>query len=372
MPSAPKPYVVIVAGGTGTRLWPLSKKSQPKQFLDLFGEGSFIKSVYQRATTITDPEKVFIVAPSPYSVFFDQYLPQFPKQNFMAEPEKKGTTAAYGYTAVYIKQIDPDAVIHVLAADDYINDPARYQRMLNTANDLARFHDKVVIYGAKPRYPYPGYGYVQVNAQSKKSDNDIDIYEVKSYHEKPEASLAETYTRQGDYFWHCFGFTIKVNNLLEIIAQYDPATYAVLGQIETDLKLPSRLEEFNLSKHYANLVESNIENKILENLDQDVTMVTMEDSWSDVGSWDHVFEIASEKIKLQANGNLAIGDTSKVFLVDSSHNLVRPFDKPVCLVGVKDLVVVATDTVTLICSRQEAQKVKQMVNLLKEGHKELI
>lgn len=372
MSTSKKPFVVIVAGGTGTRLWPLSKKNQPKQFLDLFGEGSFIKSVYQRVKLITDIDKIFIVAPGPYSVFFDQYLPEFPKQNFMAEPEKKGTTAAYGYTAIYIKQIDPDAVIHVLAADDYIKDNSRYQRMLEEACTIAAEQNELVIYGAKPRYPYSGYGYIQVDIKTKKNHNDIDTYQVKSFHEKPEISIAENYLRQGDYFWHCFGFTVRVSRLLEIIAKYDPATYAVLGQIEADLKLPSRLEEFNLTKHYSKLIESNIENKILENLDQTITMVTMEDSWSDVGSWDHVFEIASDKMKLQPNGNIAIGDASKIFLIDSLHNLVRPADKPICLVGVKDLVVVATDTVILICSRQEAQKVKKMVNLLKEGHSGLL
>jgi mannose-1-phosphate guanylyltransferase len=153
MGSISSPFVIIVAGGTGTRLWPLSNKKRPKQFLDLFGDGSFIQTVYKRTQEITPKEKIFIVAPAPYVAYLDQYLPDFPKTNFMAEPEKKGTTAAYGYAAIFIKQLDPNATIHVLAADDYIVDNQRYKQMFDAAKVYPKIK-KRSHHGAPPRNPY--------------------------------------------------------------------------------------------------------------------------------------------------------------------------------------------------------------------------
>lgn len=367
MGSISSPYVIIVAGGTGTRLWPLSNKKRPKQFLDLFNDGSFIQTVYKRVQNITPKEKVFIVAPAPYSAYLDQYLPDFPKENFMAEPEKKGTTAAYGYAAIFIKQLDPNATIHVLAADDYIADSQRYKQMLDTAQTLAEEKEAVVIYGAPPRSPYPGYGYVKIDKGTKTSNGVIDFYQVSGYHEKPDEAKATEYLRSGDYLWHCFGFTVKVSKLLSVIAKYDPATYEILLDVEKDLRLPARLEEFNLGRHYAKILESNIENKVLENLDQPLLVVTMESTWSDVGSWDHVYEILVNQKK-----DLNMKSPGMVYSIDSENNLVNNQGNPIALVGVHDLVVVVTNTATLICQRDQAQKVKQMVNLLKEKNPELL
>lgn len=290
----------------------------------------------------------------------------------MAEPAKKGTTAAYGYTAVYIKQLDPAATLHVLAADDYLEDDARYHRMLATAQVVSGQNDAVVIYGAPPRYPNPGYGYVRVDRAKKQTQEGIDYYSVVGFHEKPPLEKAQEYQRQGDYFWHCFGFTVSVGKLLKTIAKYDPNTYQVLLEIEADLKLPARLEEFNLSRHYAKLVESDIENKILENLDQPLFMVTMEDAWSDIGTWDHVFEIKSKTEKPDENGNFVMNEKENAYFIGAKNNLVFAGQKPLALVGVADLVVVETDEVTLVCSRRGAQAVKQMVNLLKEKRPDLV
>ncbi len=241
MAGAPKDvFVIIVAGGTGTRLWPLSRKKRPKQFLNIFGDKSFIQQVYQRTQKLVKPDHIFIVAPENYSEYIKQYLPEFPLTNFMGEPVKKGTTAAYGYTATYIKQLNPDAILHIIAADDYILDEAKYSNALGQSARIVEEKDSLVIYGVKPADPNTGYGYVQVLLPSKTEEGGVECYLVKTFHEKPDLTTAAQYLQAGDYFWHVFGFTVSVGKLLSLIDQYDPPTGAVLKEIEADMKLPSR------------------------------------------------------------------------------------------------------------------------------------
>lgn len=355
-------YVVIVAGGTGTRLWPLSRKKRPKQFLNIFGKNSFIQQVYQRTLKVASADHIFIVAPENYSEYIKQYLPEFPLTNFMGEPEKKGTTAAYGYTATYIKQLNPNAILHILAADDYIVDENIYAKALDCAANIVTEKDTLVIYGAKPAGPNTGYGYVQVDLSSKQTENGIDSYLVKSFHEKPILEIAKQYLQSGDYFWHVFGFTITVDKLLNLIDQHDPSTGKVLKELEQDMKLPARLEAPRLASHYAKLVESDIDTQILEKASLPTYMVALEDSWSDVGTWDHVYELKEK----DGNGNVIIGDKEKLFSIDSTNCLVIPGVKPIALVGSTNLIVVDAGDIVLICDKTKAQDVKKLVNLLKE------
>ncbi|MEK7524956.1 MAG: sugar phosphate nucleotidyltransferase [Patescibacteria group bacterium] len=361
MARAPEEYVIIVAGGTGTRLWPLSRKARPKQFLNIFGDQSFIQTVYRRALKITPQKRVFIVAPEDYSAYLKQYLPEFPQENFMGEPVKKGTTAAYGYTAVYIKQLNPDAILHIIAADDYLEDESKYVKALKEAAKIALAKDALVIYGVKPRDPNTGYGYVQVDLGSRDHDG-TDSYLVKSFHEKPIRAEAERYLQSGDYFWHVFGFTVTVSKLLALIAEYDPATSQVLDQIESDLKLPARLEAEKLKEHYLKFVESNIDNQVLEKMTGATYMVVFEETWSDVGTWDHVYAL----MKKDDCGNVIIGDKKKIFCVGAMNSLLIPGKNPLALVGVNNLVVIDAGDVLLICDKTKAQDVKKLVNLLQE------
>ncbi len=362
MAAAHEEFVVIVAGGTGTRLWPWSRKNLPKQFLKLFGNQSFLEQVYQRAQKVVDSKNIFIVAPESYSQFISQYLPDFPLTNFMGEPTKKGTTAAYGYTATYIKQLNPNAIVHIIAADDYIIDINRYRRSLGLAAQLVKEKDCQVIYGVKPRDPNPGYGYVKVKLKDWRQQGEIEAYGVESFHEKPPLETAKQYLTDKSYFWHTFGFTITVSKLLSLIQTYDPETAKVLEAIEADLKLPSRIEQVRLAEHYQKLKESNIENQILEKELTNTYMVTLEETWSDIGTWDHIFSLKEKN----SEGNVLMGDEGKIFSIGTVNSLISAGKKPIALIGVEDLIVVDTNDILLICAKEKAQDVKKMVNLLKE------
>ena len=357
-------YVVIVAGGTGTRLWPVSRKCRPKQFLSLVGKENFIQKVYSRAKKITSPENIFIVAPEHYSKFLTEYIPEFPLTNFMGEPAKKGTTAAYGYCAVYIKQLNPKAILHIIAADDYIRDEEKYAKALALATKQVSEGQGLVIYGVKPRNPYTGYGYVQVDLSSKVSGDASDLYTVTSFHEKPPLETAKQYLLSGDYFWHCFGFTVTVKQLLDLIETHDPDTHQVLLEIEADLKLPGRLESIALKAHYEKIKESNIENQILEKSSLKTSMITLEDEWGDVGTWDHVYEVMEK----DENGNVIKGNQADIFSIDSQNNLLIMKNKPIALVGVKNLAVIDTEDVILICNLEKSQDVKKLVEYLKTNN----
>src|SRR3989344_3105570 len=290
MARAAEEYVIIVAGGTGTRLWPLSRKARPKKFLNILGDRSFMQTVYRRALKIAPQKRVFIVAPEDYSAYLKQYLPEFPQENFMGEPVKKGTTAAYGYTATYIKQLNPDAVLHIIAADDYLEDENKYAKALKEAAKIALAKDALVIYGVKP------------------------------------------------------------------------ATSRVLEQIESDLKPPSRLEAEKLKRHYLQFVESSIDNQVLEKMIETTHMVVLEENWSDVGTWDHVWALK----KKDGSGNVVIGDRENIYSVGALNNLVIPGQKPLALVGVTNLVIIDAGDILLVCDKTKAQDVKKLVNLLKE------
>ena len=355
-------YVVIVAGGIGTRLWPWSRKKQPKQFLRLFQGQTMLEQVYLRVQNIVPVANIFIVAPEEYSPLLSQYLPSFPSTNFLAEPTKKGTTAAYGYAAINIKQLNPDAIIHIIAADDYIVDIDRYQRSFSFSAHLVRTNSALVIYGVKPTDPNPGYGYIKVDLNTKATQNSVDAYRVIEFHEKPSRQVAQAYISDPSYFWHTFGFSVSVTKMLELIKVHDPATYVVMEQIEADLRQPSRLEQARLKEHYGNLQTSNIEEKILESEAPATYMVVLEETWSDVGTWDHVYNLKPK----DQQGNLIIGDPNNVYTIGVSNSLIVTATKPLALVGVDNLVVVDTDDVTLICAKDRSQDIKQLVDLLKD------
>lgn len=357
-------YVVIVAGGTGTRLWPLSRKSRPKQFLNIIGPDNFIQQVYRRAKQIVSDKNIFIVAPDNYAQYLQEYIPEFPLTNFMGEPTKKGTTAAYGYTATYIKQLNPNAILHIIAADDYIVDNIAYKNSLTLAADLVKKENALVIYGAKPRDPNTGYGYVQVDLNSKTNSGSAVAYTVKFFHEKPPLDLARQYLAAGDYYWHCFGFTISVPQLLELIKIHDPKTFTVLQEIEADLKLPSRLESAALRSHYEKIEESNIENQILEKTELKRYMVALEDTWSDVGSWDHVYELKDK----DENGNVVLGLETKVYQYNTKNCLLMSKTKPLALVDLDNLVIIETDDVIMIADKNKAQDVKKLVDDIKKNN----
>ncbi len=342
-------YVVIIAGGTGTRLWPWSRKNHPKQFLKLFQDKSFLEQVYERAQKIVTASNIFIVAPERYRQFLIDYVPEFPLINFLAEPAKKGTTAAYGYAAAKIKELNPAAIMHIIAADDYILDNDRYQKSFAMATQLVKDQGALVIYGVKPTDPNPGYGYIKVDLGSKQTMGVVDAYKVLTFHEKPTLQVAQTYLADPSYFWHTFGFTVTVAKMLSLIKAHDPATAAILEQPQ-------------LTQHYEEIVESNIDEKILESEASSAYMVTLEETWSDVGTWDHLYNLKPK----DQEGNVLIGDQSKIYAVGVSNSLIAAKDKPLALVGVDNLVVVDAGDVILICRKDKSQDVKQLVNLLKD------
>ncbi|MBI3954592.1 mannose-1-phosphate guanylyltransferase [Candidatus Collierbacteria bacterium] len=360
IPSTPDTYLIIVAGGTGTRLWPISRKGRPKQFLSLLSDKTFIEETYHRAKQIFPSDHIFIVAPETYGDYITKYLPEFPPSNFMGEPDKKGTTAAYGYTATYIGKLNPKATVHIIAADDYIKDDSRYQRMLKTAARVAVEKNCLVIYGTKPRYPAPSYGYIKVDLSSQSSYEDIDIFEVKSFHEKPDLPIAESYQQDPSFFWHCFGFTVSLPHLLSLIKEHDPETFTVLQQLDADLELPARLEGERLKAHYAKLKESNIEVAVLEKSTSPTFMITMEPSWSDIGSWDRIYELKEKDV----SGN-TFSEPGKIISEEVKNSLVITDQKPVALVGVSDLIIVDTPDALLICAKDKAANVKKLVEKLK-------
>ncbi len=355
-------YVVIVAGGTGTRLWPLSRKAVPKQFLSLVGTGNFLQQSYKRACLITTPDKVFIVAPDHFAGHLPKYIPNFPEDHFIGEPMQAGTTAAFGFAATYIHLLDPLAILHFIASDDYIKDDQKHASTLKQAAQIVDQDNGIVIYGVNPSYPNTGYGYVKVVKSSRLDFETTSSYKVNSFHEKPDLETAQKYLATGEYFWHCFGFTIKAEVLLELIKTHHLETYTILLDIKADLSLPSRLEKTRLLEHYQKIQRTDYEFTILEKAWDKLTVVMLEDTWNDIGSWLSVFKVRDK----DQDGNVIVGDKQRVIQVDSKGNLIATNSHPIVLAGVENMAVIDTGDIILITPLEKSQKVKEIVAKLKD------
>jgi len=366
MEKAPKNlYIVIPAGGVGTRLWPRSRKETPKQFLKLLGEKSIIQEAVKRLEGFISPDKLFVVAHDRYKQILFQQLPNFLAKNYISEPEKRGTSAAIGLSAIYLKRRDPKAIIHFLVCDDYAKDTARFQRMIALAAETAEKEKALVVYGVKPTYPATGYGYIQVSDKTQ-NEGGVEVFNVRRFVEKPDEKTAEKFLKSGDYFWHGSGFTARVDVLLEEMKRKWSKGSGSLAKIEQLSDLPADLEEGKIAELYHQIEEIAIEYSVLEKADK-VMMVTLESTWRDIGNWKVVYDIS----KKDKEGNVVIqfGEKGEFIGLDAKNNLVQFDDQLVAAIGVENLIIVDTGDAILICNKDRAEDVKKLVEFLKEKKK---
>lgn len=370
MEEAPKNlYVVVPAGGSGTRLWPKSREDNPKQFIKVLDGKSILQKTFERLEGFIPYERIFVIAQDGYKKqVFDQ-LPNLLPGNFITEPEKKGTSAAAGLAALLIKKIDPTGVMHFLVADDNIEDIPRFRRTIFFAAELAFGQKAILVYGVKPTFASTGLGYIQVGKEIQKKD-EISVYETEKFIEKPEKEVAEKLINEGKSFWHGSGFTAGIDVLLGEMEKNWPNGFTVLKQIEGLSGLPADVEEGKIAELYKQIENIPIDISILEKAPK-ILMATLEDSWKDIGNWKTVYEILPK----DSDGNVIIKDEEggELISLDSKNNLINLNGKMVVTVGVEDLVVVDCKDVVMICKKDNSEDVKKIVNILKEkGKKELL
>ena len=347
-------YGIILAGGGGTRFWPLSRAEKPKQFLNLSGKDCLVNETADRLLPLTGAGKVFVVTSAAQSAQMSAVTAgRVPRENIFREPAARGTAACVGYAAVKLQKKYGDGVMIVTPSDAYIKDADAYLQVLTAAADAAERNDCPVIVGVEPTHPATGYGYIhcgnRVGAARK----------VLRFTEKPSYEKAAEYLASGEYLWNCGIFVWKISVVLERIEKYLPDIYKGLQQIAAAVGTPD--EERITAEIYPTLRDISVDYGILEK-STDILAVKGSFGWSDVGSWDALDGIYGK----DASGNVSVGE---VVAVDCEDSVFFASDRLLTAFGVKDIVVVETADAVMVCPRSHAQDVKKLVEYLKKSGK---
>ena len=347
-----KLYAAILAGGIGSRFWPLSRETTPKQLLKVVGDESLLKCTIKRLQPLVSPERVMIVTNARQAEIIRLHLTcdggSQVSPGYVIEPMGRNTAAAIALAAIDLYRKDPDAVMAVLPADHVIEDGKPFRAALKAALQAAR-DGHLVTFGIVPTHPETGYGYIKSVPRAFRKIEGFSIKNVERFVEKPDIKRARQYLKDGGYYWNSGIFLWKASRILEEMKQHLPGTYE---------SLTSFRDAEGLSAAYKNLKDVSIDHGILEKA-KDVVVIPANFPWSDMGSWSSFNTV----LKPDSEGNIVRG---RVVDIGSKNSIVLGCDRAVATIGLKDMIIVDTPDATLVCPRERAQEVKEVVKILKK------
>jgi mannose-1-phosphate guanylyltransferase len=348
-------YAVIMAGGSGTRLWPLSRQGHPKQSLRLLGERTMFQSAVDRLAPLFPPERILVVTSERHAEALIQQSPDLPVANFILEPAPRGTAPAIALAALQIRRRDPAAVMVCLTADHFIGNEPRFRELLAAAAEAAQ-QDWLVTLGIAPTFASTGFGYIERGAPLGRFGG-FDAYRAERFQEKPPPAVAEQFLADGVHSWNSGMFVWRVGRILAEFERQIPELYQALLAIET---MPADLETI-----WAGVRSATIDYGIMEGARQVAVIPADGLGWSDIGSWESLLDVLDG----DASGNVVIG--AEQLSLDTTGTLIhgaRSADRQrlVATIGVTGLVIVDTDDVLLVCPRERSQDVKLLVDRLKQ------
>jgi mannose-1-phosphate guanylyltransferase len=347
--------IVIMAGGKGTRFWPRSRTSTPKQLLDITGEKTMIQETVSRVLPLVSHDKILIITNKHQAASLRSQLPDIPHENIIAEPVGRNTAPCICLAATLVHKRDPEGEMIVLPADHYIEDTEAFLLSLKKAAEIARKTKSLITIGIFPEKPETGYGYIEFDDKCQSSPSDA--YKVISFHEKPHLKKAEEFLNHGNYLWNSGMFIWKASVILEEINKYLPAVYSNIIKVKELWDTPEI--EKAIESAYSKTDSISIDYGVLEKSDNVFTLKGLF-GWNDIGSWSAVHDI-SQKDK---NSNTLRGD---VICLDSKNITVYSPEKLTAVVGLKDIIIVNTDDALLVCAKNSAQDVKKVVEQLDEN-----
>jgi mannose-1-phosphate guanylyltransferase len=344
-------YAVIMAGGIGSRFWPRSKKKTPKQLLNIFGNHTMIQETVERLHGIVPEENIFVITNKVQRDEIIRQLPDVPEENIIEEPFGRNTAPCVGLASVIVKAKCSDAVTLILPADHIIKDIEDYHKTLKEAAEFAYKSKGLVTIGIKPTRPETGYGYIQM--EEKEIANNV--HKVYTFAEKPNYATAVRFLESGDFYWNSGMFIWHVDAILNEIEKYMPDLNEGLNELIPSINTPDFYT--TLANVYGKLRNISIDYGIMEK-SQNVYLIKGEFSWSDVGSWEEVYQLMEK----DENGNSLVGNIFTEMTVDS---YVYSPDKFTSVIGVDNLIIINTDNALLVCRRDKSQDVKKIVDHLK-------
>lgn len=351
-------HAVIMAGGSGTRFWPQSTESRPKQFLNIFGDRTMLQSTVDRIKPLISADRVWVITNDRYVDLVKQQLPDIPAKNIVGEPVGKNTAPCVGAAATLIQEQDSEGTMVVLPADHLIGKPETFLSILKTAKTKAQDEDALVTIGIQPDHPETGYGYIEFDKGSSESEGGHEIKKVNQFREKPDLKAAKEFITSGNFLWNSGMFVWKASTILQKFKEHLPNMYEQLNQLKPTIGTDEQKSAINT--FYQNCTSISIDYGIMEQADS-VFVVPGSFEWNDVGSWRAVYDLRDK----DENGNVI--QTKTASTADSKNNLIQSYSgKMVALVGVKNLAVVETDNAILVCDLDNSQGVKKVVNKLRK------
>lgn len=350
-----KLYVLIMAGGGGTRLWPLSRQDRPKQALPLTEERTMFQVTVERLNGLVPPERMFVVTGRDMADMLRDSTPQIPSENFILEPSGRDSGPAAGLGLFHIAKYDPTAIVAILSADHHIAEEAKFRDALHCAAQYAE-QDFIVTLGIEPTYPATSFGYVkrgeELGFEKFPSGAEFHINRAEGFTEKPDAATAAVFLTSGKYCWNAGMFILKVQQGMKEFARQQPDMYAILKRV-TDY--PDELE-----RQWVGMKKLSIDYAIMEGATQ-IAVIPVTIGWSDVGTWSTLFEVLSQ----DEHGNATRSSSDGHIRIDTTRTLIVS-DRLVVTIGIEDLVIVDSEDAILVCRRDRAQDVKDVVRQLKE------
>jgi mannose-1-phosphate guanylyltransferase len=342
---------LIMAGGKGERFWPKSRTHLPKQFLNISGNKSMIQQAVARLERIMDIQQVFVITNELYAELIRVQIPHLPEENIIIEPLGKNTAPCVGLAAIQIEKRYPGSTMIVLPSDHIIKDEGEFVRILNTAAEVASKDQNIVTLGITPLYPETGYGYIESSGQIVQTGG-VEVHGVSRFVEKPDSKTAEKYLEAGNFYWNSGIFVWKTTTILCKFKEYMPEVYTILQSIQDALGTP--FQEQVIKTEFTKMPDESIDYGIMEKADH-IYVIPCKLGWDDVGSWTALDRINER----DENGNVIVGNTLNV---DTKRCIIESNSgKLIATLGIEDLIVVDTEDVTLICTKDKAQEVKRLL-----------
>lgn len=352
---------VIMAGGGGTRFWPVSRMESPKQLSKLTGDDVMINETIKHYDGVIPRSNTFIVTNERQAKLTDKVLfDEVDRSHILVEPVQRNTAPCIIYAAMTMKKLYGDAVMAVLPADHHIGNVKEYERIITLAMNVAEKTDRIVTIGIKPSFPSTGYGYI--NFSSEASDVNEEVFNLLKFVEKPALEIAKQYVEEGTYLWNSGMFIWKASVILEYFKKLLPKMHEQMEEIFDDLRTPTEVEA--IARVYPELEKVSVDYGIMEKA-EGVYVIPADFGWNDVGSWDALDNV----FERDENGNVTIGN-SELINCKNSVFFDSVNDKLITAIGVENIVVVSTEGALLVCDKSKVQDVKLMVDRLKEKGRE--
>ena len=344
-------HIVIMAGGIGSRFWPMSTTECPKQFIDVLGVGrSLLQLTYDRFQGICLPENIWIVTNKKYLELCREQLPDVPTENILLEPCRRNTAPCIAYVSWRIKSKNPKANVVVTPSDHIVTDTVEFQRVITSCLKFTGETDAIVTLGMKPNRPETGYGYIQADL-SVSSPRNKEIFRVESFREKPDIETAKKYMQQNNFFWNAGVFIWSVSTIVNAFRVYQPAISKVFEGMEHIYGTPE--EQENIDKCYPECENISVDYAIMEKAEE-IFVCPANFGWSDLGTWGSLVE----QSKKDLYGNSLIGNDIRLY--DSHNCIVHTMnEKQVIIQGLDGYIIAENDNRLLICKLSEEQRIKQ-------------